>query len=175
MQKNNIILRALEPEDIDLLMLWENDPEIWSYSNTLAPFSRHILKKYIESAANDIYQNKQLRLMIDVQDEEDRKTIGCIDLFDFDPYHLRAGVGILIAEMHNRNKGFGRKSLNLLKDYAFRHLQLHQLYCNIGVSNTVSIRLFESSGFVKSGVKKDWNRTSGGYEDEYFLQCIAGM
>ncbi len=65
-RNDKIILRALEPADADLLYQWENQMELWSVSNTLTPFSRHQIITYINQISLDIYQTKQLRLMIDI-------------------------------------------------------------------------------------------------------------
>ena len=165
-------LRALEPEDIDLLYEWENDHSIWYVSNTLTPFSKYILKKYIENSHLDIYQTKQLRLMIDVCREADPETVGAIDIFDFDPFHLRAGVGVLIAREEDRNKGLAGLALQELIQYAFGILHLHQLYCNISSDNKISLRLFQEAGFVICGKKKDWLKAANGYKDELLLQLI---
>ena len=98
---NEIRLRALEPHDVELLYRWENDPAIWTISHTLTPFSQFTLKQYIASSAQDIYTSKQLRLMID--ELHNRKTIGVIDIFDFDPFHRRAGIGILIDAQYRQS------------------------------------------------------------------------
>ena len=117
---NDIIsLRAIEPEDIELLYSWENDPEIWEVSHTLVPFSKYILALYIQNADKDIYESKQLRLMIDTVEG---KTIGAIDLFDFDPYHSRIGIGLLIYAPDKRSKGYASASLELLIPYCFQKL-----------------------------------------------------
>ncbi len=170
----DIILRALEPEDLELLYNWENDTETWSVSNTITPFSKHILQKFIENSHLDIYQTKQLRLMIEIKtgDKESFKTIGAIDLFDFDPFHNRAGVGILIGEKGERKKGYASLALGELIKYAFYTLQLHQLYCNIAETNKESLVLFEKYGFSVSGKKKEWLKTQNGYIHEYILQLI---
>jgi len=169
-----IILRALEPEDIDLLFQWENDPEIWNVSNTITPYSRYLLEKYIENAHLDIYQVKQLRMMIEVKDSARKKprSIGTIDLFDFDPFHNRAGIGILIGEKSDRKKGFASEALSQFIQYVFHTLQLHQLYCNIATDNHESLGLFTRNGFFISGEKKDWLKTTTGFRNEYILQLI---
>ena len=171
-QNEQINLRAIEPEDIDLLYQWENDRSIWLVSNTITPFSRYILTKYIENSHLDIYQTKQLRLMIDVNENEQRKTVGSIDLFDFDPTHLRAGIGVLIGSEQDRGKGYAKLALNELIQFAFETLHLHQLYCNISADNLVSKGLFEHCGFKIIGIKKDWNKTKTGYADEILMQRI---
>jgi diamine N-acetyltransferase len=169
-----IRLRAPEPEDVDLLYLWENDPEIWKVSNTITPFSRFILQKYIENAHLDIYQMKQLRLMIEVSEQEAEPfTAGTIDLFDFDPFHLRAGIGILIGNNSDRHRGYASSALRICIDYCFNTLQLHQVYCNITESNTESLHLFQKCGFKVTGKKTDWIRTSQGYQNEILLQLIS--
>lgn len=166
----NIHLRALEPADVDVLYKWENNLQIWHVSNTQTPFSRYVLEQFLVNAHEDIYTNKQLRLIIS-QNEND-VAVGAIDLFDFDPYHLRAGVGILIADEF-RNKGFAFEALDLLKQYAFNILLLKQLYANITVAAPASLQLFEKSGFEKIGLKKSWNRVSpSGFEDEWLLQLL---
>lgn len=162
-------LRAIEPEDLETLYLWENDPEIWHMSNTLVPFSKMVLAAYLETAHLDIFTTKQVRFMICLPDNT---PIGCIDLFDYEPLHKRAGIGILVASASNRNKGIASDALKIMKNYCKQTLLLNQVYCNIGVGNTGSIQLFEKSGFVKNGLKKDWVLTSEGYTDEYFYQCI---
>lgn len=173
--ENDIIkLRAPEPGDLDLLYNWENDEGIWYLSNTLTPFSRDVLKRYLDNAHQDIYQASQLRLMIDIKENNENpiNTIGAIDLFNFEPYHLRAGVGILIGDKEIRGKGFGSQALGLLIDYAFNFLGLHQLYCNIFVENNTSLKLFESNGFKIIAEKKDWIRHGSTWQSEYLLQLI---
>jgi diamine N-acetyltransferase len=165
----HIQIRAIEPSDIDVLYQWENDTETWKVSNTQSPFSRFVLEQYIASSHQDIYSVKQLRLIIC---NEENKAIGSIDLFDFDPNHLRAGVGILIAEKADRKKGYASESLSLLMDYCFSVLNLHQLYCNITIDNEPSILLFQKHGFQITGMKKQWVRDGDSFKDELLLQRI---
>jgi diamine N-acetyltransferase len=173
MKYKNIKLRALEPEDLELLYEWENNQSYWSVSNTITPFSRYNLKQYIENSHKNIYETGQLRLMID--HIEDKKTIGTIDIFEFDPFHKRAGTGILIADESYRKKGFASMSLLCVVKYCFETLKLHQLYCNIISNNVESIDLFMKQGFVQNGIKKDWIKTDDGYLDELMFQLINKM
>jgi diamine N-acetyltransferase len=165
-----VALRAVEPSDIEVLMLWENNPEFWHIGNILTPFSKHLLEQYIQNAHLDIFTTKQYRFVITTCANGD--PIGAIDLFDFDPLHQRCGVGILIAHPDNRQKGYATEALQLLKSYAFKTLLVNQLFCNIESSNKSSLRLFTKAGFEITGCKKAWNRTEKGFEDELFLQCF---
>ncbi|HRY32726.1 MAG TPA: GNAT family protein [Bacteroidales bacterium] len=170
MKGENIYLRAMEPADVDLLYEWENDPALWHLSNIVAPVSKFTLEQYVFNARNDIHADKQLRLII-MHKGETVTPIGTIDLFDYDPLHRRAGVGILLVKSH-RQRGYGREALSLLISYAFEMLQLHQLYCNILEDNKVSMKLFLNAGFIICGTKKQWHRTAGRWKDEHMLQLI---
>lgn len=164
-----IRFRALEPEDIDLLFEWENDAEIWEVSNTFEPYSKYILAKYIKDSQRDIYESKQIRMIIETTEG---KAVGAIDLFDFDPFHFRAGVGILIHDEKDRKLGYATDALQLLCTYATNYLRLHQLYANISEDNLASIHLFKSNGFDLVGTKKDWRRTLDGWKNELLFQKI---
>ena len=167
---DKIELRPVEPEDLDLLLDWENNRENWEVSGTLLPFSRDLMRRYIENTYLSIYQTGQLRLIIQLKDSG--KAIGTLDIFDFDPFHKRAGVGVLIADASLRNNGLASESLALLKAYCFDHLDINQLFCNVLTDNKGSLKLFEKVGFAISGCKKEWVRGSKGFQDEYFLQLI---
>ncbi|MDR2979082.1 MAG: GNAT family N-acetyltransferase [Bacteroidales bacterium] len=164
-----IRLRALEPVDLELLYKWENDPDVWTISNTQTPYSKYMLKKFIDSSLQDIYTAKQLRLMMD--ELETGKTVGILDLFDFEPFHQRVGVGILVDTEH-RHKGYAKEAIQLIKAYCFDVLQIEQLYCNIMQGNEVSLSLFLEEDFEITGNKKQWIRVKDGFKDEMILQCL---
>ena len=172
LESENIRLRALEPADAELLFKWENDPDLWLISNTLVPYSKYIIKQYIKNSHLDIYQTKQLRMMIDLKKEDGMDTIGSIDLFDFDPYHQRAGIGILIKDVKDRGKGYASEALGLFIQYCFQTLQLHQVYCNVSADNDSSLKLFQKQGFVVVGEKKEWLRDGTSWRSEYLMQLI---
>ena len=165
----NIRLRALEPNDIEILYQWENDTSIWKVSQTMAPFSKHILTQYLANAHQDIFSAKQLRLII----EKEGGAIGTIELFDYEPIHQRAGVGIWIANVSEREKGHAKEALQLMIGYSFKHLKINQLYCNISSSNKASVNLFSGLDFMLVGVKKQWNKTEEGWEDELLFQLLC--
>lgn len=165
-----IRLRALEPEDIDILYKWENDTRIWRMSNTVAPFSRYTLRKFIENQGCDIYETKQLRMVI--VSRRDGRAVGAIDLFDIDPTNRRAGVGILVYEDRDQGQGYASGALTAMIRYAFQVLGLNQLYCNVLSNNMRSLNLFKSKGFSTVGLKVEWVRSTSGWLDEYLLQLI---
>ena len=101
-----IRLRAVEPGDVDLMYEWENDCDIWPVSGTTEPFSRHQLERFVERHQDivGVLCDGQLRLIIETLLSS--KPVGAIDLFEYDPIHRRAGIGILIYEQSDRGRGY---------------------------------------------------------------------
>lgn len=164
-------LRALEPQDVDVLYSWENDTALWRVSGTMAPFSRHSLMRFIEEQQYDIYASRQQRLVIEADVDGEARAVGAIDLFDFDPQNLRAGVGVVVSVEH-RERGYAKDALNILERYAKEVLCMHQLWCSIGADNDASIRLFQGAGFVECGRRREWILTADGAIDEILMQKI---
>jgi diamine N-acetyltransferase len=169
LENDNIKLRAPELSDLDVLYKWENDDNLWHLSNTQIPFSKFDLEQFILNGNHDIYSEKQYRFMI--EDTKNKTLVGCVDIFDFEPLHRRAGIGIIIDADH-RKKGFASMALDILIEYASQHLNLHQLYCNILSSNTRSIFLFKKKQFSIIGVKKDWVFLNEHFQDEILMQLM---
>lgn len=167
----HIYLRALEPEDLEFVFAVENDETIWEVSNTQTPYSKFLIKRYLENAQQDIYEAKQLRLAICMNGSFN--AFGLIDIFDFDARNQRAGVGIVIKNMAERGNGYGSEALGLLIRFSFGQLGLHQLYANIDPANAQSVGLFTKFGFLEIGVKKQWNRINGKFRDEALYQLIS--
>ncbi|MBS9766167.1 MAG: GNAT family N-acetyltransferase [Flavobacteriaceae bacterium] len=169
LQGKTILLRALEPSDIDFLFSVENNEDFWEISDTQQPYSKHILKNYIENAHQDIYEAKQYRFVI--QHIEDNCPVGIIDLFDFVPQHQRAGIGIMVLPKY-QGVGIGFEALQIIKKYAFHYLKIHQLFAEIECDNANSISVFEKVGFQKTGTKKEWILSDKGFKDVGVYQLI---
>ena len=219
---DSVRLRAVEPEDVDLLCTWGNDEAVWQVSGTVEPFSRAQMERFVAAQCEgDIVRRGDLRLIIEApcdmkraagrpDDEEaaraavqpaaegpahstDRlpagiqgpdsntrsemprtgfRPVGAIDLFEYDPLHQRAGVGILIHRSDDRGHGYATDTLDTLCRYARERLRLHQLWCEIDPDNTASLRLFRRAGFAACGVKRDWQWSPEGYRDVTILQKI---
>lgn len=158
LKNERITLRALEPEDLALLYRLENDTSLWTVGNSLVPYSRYALRQYIAESHRDIYELKQLRLIIEVN--ETGRAVGLIDLFDFDPHHRRAGTGIVLDPVYHGN-GIATEALSLLSEYAFSFLKMHQLYAHVPVENKPSCALFLRGGFTVTGKLVDWLADNG--------------
>jgi len=171
LKNENIVLRSPEPADIDFIFKIENDSSLWHLSNTLTPFSRFDIEQFVMLSDKDIYVTKQARFIIEKKDEFSVEIIGAIDLFDFEPQHKRAGVGIMLLE-NERGHGYAGLALDILIEYSFSILGLHQLFCNIEEDNKNSLNLFINKGFRLIGKKEDWNLRNNKWKTEILLQLI---
>ena len=167
-QNPKVHLRALEPEDLELLYRIENDVELWNVGTTNVPYSRYTLHQYIASATGDIYTDHQVRMMIE---NDAKEVVGIIDLVNFDPSNRKAELGLII-EAHYRQSGFARSALERISEYAVNILHLHQLFATIDVNNEPCLRLFRKLGFVESARLKDWLFDGRNYHDAIVMQIV---
>lgn len=169
LENNVLLLRALEPEDLDALYRWENNPNLWVVGNTRNPYSRYILKQYILHSDKDIYEAKQLRLMMICK--ETNETVGTVDLFDFDIHNSRIALGLYVDKKY-QGKGYAKLSLKLVEEYVFEYLKLNQLYCHISESNVASRKMFEKEKYESNGVMKNWVKSTDGFENIILFQLF---
>ena len=161
-----ITLRAIEPEDLDLLYQIENDRNLWQVGTTNVPYSRYTLHDYIAHSADDIYTDRQVRLIIE---NVHREPVGLADLVHFDPRHQRAETGIVIMEPHRR-QGYAQEALCRLSDYALQILHLHQLYAIIAIDNEAALQLFHKAGYERQSIMRDWLACGHSYMDAVLMQ-----
>lgn len=156
----------MEPEDLDFLYKIENDEEIWNVGVTNVPYSRRMLLDYITSASGDIYSDKQVRLIIE---NENNIAVGIVDLVDFSPSHGRAELGIVVKK-DSRAKGYGTAVIGKILDYSKNVLHLHQIYAYVAEDNDACVKLLKSAEFQASTALKDWLYDGKKYLDALFFQ-----
>lgn len=161
-------LRAMEPEDLDVLYKIENDVNLWNVGVTNVPYSRFTLHNYIADCLNDIYADRQLRLMVE---DKDGDVVGIVDLVNFDPRHLRAEIGVVIKNEYRR-QGYATAAIQKLKDYSHSVLHLHQLYALVDDTNDVSKAMLSVCGFTSSAKLQGWLYKDGCYYDAAVMQCF---
>lgn len=168
LKSSKLILRAVEPEDLDLMYLIENDTELWSLGQASVPFSHYALKQYITESNNDFFHDRQLRLVLETNDGV---GIGFVDLQRYDPQHHRAEVGIVVVPEKQR-QGLATEALRLLSYYASKHLGIHQLFALVPTSNHASIGLFKKCGYKETATLEDWLKSPEGWQSVVVFQQI---
>mgnify|MGYP002625198215 CR=1 FL=1 len=193
-------LRAMEPEDLEMLYSIENDPEVWGVSCTSVPYSRYVLHDYLAQSSGDIYADRQVRLVIEVAQGNERVdgrraeladntdsryetigladntasrygTIGLADILNFEPKHCRAEVGIVIIGRY-RGQGYATLALKALHRYALQTLHLHQLYAFVGADNISSVALFRKLGYTFSEPLADWLFDGRSFHGAFLVQKL---
>ncbi len=167
LENEKLRLRAVEPQDLDRLYVWENNPALWIVGNTRQPYSKYALKQYILQSGKDIYESRQLRLMM--ENKISGEIVGTVDLFDFDIHHSRIALGLFVDEAF-QGKGFAKSALQLVEEYVFNFLKINQLYCHIAEKNTASRRMFEKEGYETNGILKNWIKTPDGFDNIIVFQ-----
>lgn len=170
MTNGEITLRALEPDDVELLYYWENQSEIWRVSNSTAPVSKYVLANYIKNSDKDIWDVKSQRLVIDNAEKE---AVGTIEMFDFEPYHSRAGIGVLVFSEENRRHGIAKQAITIFENYILNTVGVTMLYANVAADNEASIALFKKLNYEIAGIRKRWLRVDADrWSDEIMFQKI---
>ncbi|MDE5947786.1 MAG: GNAT family N-acetyltransferase [Prevotella sp.] len=163
-----VSLRAIEPEDLELLYRIENDVRLWNIGTTNVPYSRYVLHDYVANSSGDIYTDRQVRLMIE---NEQGEVVGIVDIINFDPQHLRAEVGIVIENRY-RNRGYASSALRRIAEYSLSILHLHQLYAWVDVENKASLNLFTKAGYTIVAKINDWLYDGKQFHDAAVMQII---
>ena len=168
LKNSKLRLRAVEPEDLDLMYLIENDTELWCCGQTTVPFSHYTLKQYIAESNNDIFQDRQLRLVIE---KTDGVSVGFVDLQNYVPQHHRVEVGIVVVPEQQR-QGIATEALHLLAKYVSTHLGIHQLYSLVPEGNAASVALFQKCGYKKTATLQEWLNTPSGWQSVIVFQLF---
>ena len=161
-------LRAIEPEDLDLMYIVENDPLVQTYSSTTVPLSRYALRQYISESRGDIYADAQVRMAI--VDPDTGIACGFLDLTDFAPQHQRAEIGIVLLP-EAQGRGIATNALHEAAQYALGK-GLHQLYAIVSSENVAASKLFLRSGYNEISILPQWLRQNGRFVDAMLYQKI---
>ena len=146
-----ISLRALEPEDLELVYAIENDQALWSWGCNSVPLSRYTVRQYLQEQQGDIYKDGQVRLVI----EAEGVAVGIVDLSSFEPRHQRAEVGIVILSAHQA-KGYATAALAALHRYAKDRLHLSTLYAYVSEQNHPAQTLFRRLRYTETAHLPHW-------------------
>lgn len=157
----DIILRAIEESDLELLKNMMNDPEIENMTAGFSfPVSSFQQKKWYEGLNN---KANEIRLIIDT---EANGAIGVVMLTNIDWKNRIAQFHSKItSEDSIRGKGYGTKATKALIKYAFEQLNMNCIYSRIIEYNIASQRVKEKCGFVKEGVLRERIYKNGKYHN----------
>lgn len=143
----DVVLRAIEESDLELLKEMINDPEIETMTGGYSfPVSTFQQKKWFEGLSS---RKGELRLIIETTEHG---PIGLVMLTDMDWKNRTAEIHSKITGRNNiRGKGYGTQASEALISYAFKQLNFHCVYTYSIDYNIASQRVLEKCGFKKEG------------------------
>lgn len=148
-----IRLTALIDSDYDTMQSWYQDADFMRmYDGTpAAPRTRQQLEKTLSEEINS-----PTAYYFAIRPLSDNRLIGITDISDILWTHGCGWLGIAIGEFSDRGKGYGTEAMRLMLDFGFRELNLHRIQLTVFEYNTVAIRLYESLGFTREGVHREF-------------------
>lgn len=165
-EEYNIRLRALEPEDAELLYNADNESSAVICSDMSAPLSLELLRDYAATYDADPYRAGQLRLVAETD-----VAVGLLDFYDISARDRHAKIGVLILPEY-RGFGLGKALVEAAKAYAWGRLGLESLLALVHSDNPVSLRLFFNAGFEDCGLLRRWHFAEGDLRDVRLLQAM---
>lgn len=136
-------IRKMQHADAPFVLEWENNPEIWAVSDGEGPYCIEDILNLVETI-EDIQSSCQVRYII--FNAIDDRPVGTVDLFNIDFANKIAGVGILVAEVSDRNLGYGKESLALIENVALE-LGIDRLEARVHSSNVASKTIFHRCNY----------------------------
>lgn len=162
------VLRALEPADLNWLYAIENDTTLWHLGISKEPWSKEVLRRYIESQPGNLLRDGQLRLVLEVEGA----LVGALDIYDYDAIARKGGIGIVIHPKA-RGQGLAKAALECFIKYLFGTLGLQMVYAVVPTSNLASKALFETLSFEQTGRLMHWILKDGQFENAHLYQRIC--
>ncbi len=168
---DSVYLRSLEPEDLERVHAWHNDPAMYeSLMGTFHYVSRPTVENWLRSKC--VFSDREINLAICLKSNS--QHIGNIYLRDIDHVSRHGLAHIFIGESQERGKRYGQQATRMLVEYAFNELALHRVYTYVLEDNIASIRMFEKCGFAVEGKMRNHVYKRGVYRDVVILGVCAG-
>ncbi len=163
----HVILRAIEREDLPLLVAYNNDlaVELAGGGDPPMPQSLAQLQAEYETQANKGGRSSPESGGVHFAIEADGKCIGQCALFDFQTTSMVCELGIAIGDKDYWGRGYGREAVNLLLDYGFRYHNLRRVILQVHSRNERAIKAYKACGFVEEGRLREHVWSNGRYDD----------
>jgi diamine N-acetyltransferase len=146
---DRIFLRPLTFEDLPMTLAWRNQDSmrIWFInSDTITPEQHREWFNAYQTKNNDfvfIIEERQIY----------NRSIGQISLYNIDWERKKAEFGrLMIADLEMRGKGLAKEATELLVQFAGNKLEIKEIYLDVFENNLPAIAVYQSCGFIKTGV-----------------------
>lgn len=163
-----VILRAIEESDLEVLHRWANDPETQDIiGHVHFPSSMDFHKQWVQNLKNEPLNQ---RLGIEVPEIG---MIGISTIINIDWRNRHAWHGVMLGDTNVRGKGYGLDAVMATMRYAFDELSLERLDGAIIEYNKKSYSFYcgDHLGWKEEGRRRNWYYRKGRYWD----QIVVGI
>ncbi|MHC0039740.1 GNAT family N-acetyltransferase [Pseudoneobacillus sp. C159] len=163
-----VSLGPLRSDLVSLYNRWNND---FQTTRTLASTRPVILEEEI-SAFEQIARNRE-NIFFAIYEKETLQPIGNTFLSDVDYKNGIAEFNIVIGEKDHRGKGYGTEVSQLVLDYGFNIIGLHNIFLRVYEFNQNAIQAYKKAGFVECGRRREAHHIGGRKWDIIFMEALA--
>ncbi|OFW08465.1 MAG: UDP-4-amino-4,6-dideoxy-N-acetyl-beta-L-altrosamine N-acetyltransferase [Acidobacteria bacterium RIFCSPLOWO2_12_FULL_59_11] len=161
-------LRAIEADDLVLLIKWRNDPKVYQYFFEHEPLSLEMQRRWFETF---LARGDEKLWIIEIAGEA--KPIGTIGLVHIDWRNRKTEIGrILIYGEEQRGRGYGSEAEWLVLRYAFDHMNLNRICCEVYADNERGIQIHKIFGFKEEGRFREHIFRDGEYREVVYLALL---
>lgn len=157
-----VVLRAIEEQDLDLLLEWLNDPFISQQVTGFSfPLSRPQQRRWFERSLDDASTQRWMVL------DEGGRPIGVTGLWAIDRQNRHALSALKLGAADLRGKGYGTDAIMTVFAYAFFQVGLNRVWGEILPYNVASYRAYvEKCGCKVEGVLRQHTFRDGRFHDQ---------
>lgn len=162
-----IYLSPRSNEDAEIFTEWLNDFQVTDYIGRSAQLmSLEEEKKYLETNIN-----AEASFVIVTLDED--KMIGTVSIENINHTDRIGTLGIFIGDKDYRSKGYGAEAINLILDYGFNYLNLHNIKLDVFGFNERAIKCYKKCGFKECGRRRECKFVNGKYYDSIQMDILS--
>lgn len=142
-----VALGPFLPPDFPSLFRWADDIEAARQNEPYRPAVWRSQEEFWFNAGKD-----PSRVQFAIRKIGAAPIIGYVQIFNIDPVHRSAMIGLRIGEPADRGHGYGSEALRLSVAYCWNHLNLSRLGLTVFKTNERAIRIYSAQGFQTEGV-----------------------
>lgn len=157
-KSEKITLRYTEIDDLDFVINAEQKKENAQYVDQWTK------DEHITSLSNkDI-----IHLIIE---DKDKNSVGYIIIAGVEK--ISKSIEFKRLVICDKNKGYGREVLKLIKDFSFNDLKAHRLWLDVRLRHKIAQELYKSEGFKEEGILRECILYNNQYESIVIMSILS--